>query len=306
MGEIAAAEDRPHYPAPGAKWLESYWFGFIDPRTRLSMVSLIGFNQAESRSRLWLHMFEDNRCTMTETQLDLPLAAPDGDSVTVGGFRLQFVADLREFAIAYSSVEACLDLRWLGTSDAKATTGGRPFPGQTAQEPHGHSEQAGMVSGAVRIGDRSYDLHDAYGWRDHLWGHAITDGWSEMGWWAWLVGTTQDRRLSFNISSHVFPDGRAGHYGFMFVDGKVHKTLVHECAVETDSGGRHPLACSMRWTDSDDGVDYVADGEIYGPLHVEEPVSGNRVCIINDAPSHFRVNGKAAYGTIEMGAVWPV
>ncbi|HEX3802003.1 MAG TPA: hypothetical protein VHV75_04105 [Solirubrobacteraceae bacterium] len=304
MGEITMAEDRVHYPWPGTNWIESYWFGFVDPEQRIGLVSLIGFNPGQSRSRLWVHIFEGDRCTVTETQLDLPLAVPDGAVVQVGAYRLEFVEDLQEFAISYNDADAALDLRWTGSSEVKGTTGGRPFPGQIEADPHGHSEQAGTVSGSLRVGERSYTVNDAYGWRDHLWGHAITDGWSEMGWWAWLVGSTEDRRLSFNVTSHRFLDGRTGNYGFMFVDGKVNRIWVDDCTMKTDESGKHPTACDIRFTNRDTGIGYLVHGETLGPLFMQEPVPAGGVCVINDAPSRFMVNDQVAYGTIEMGNVW--
>jgi hypothetical protein len=306
MSEITAAEDRVHHPWPGTNWIESLWFGFVDPEQGVSLVSLIGFNPGENRSRLWLHIFEGDACTVTETQLDLPLAVPEGNVVTVGAYRLEFVEDLREFAIRYESGDAELDIRWTGNTDIKATTGsGRPFPGQTVEDPHGHSEQGGFVSGTVRVGDRDYSIDEAYGWRDHLWGHAVSDGWSEMGWWAWLIGTTEDRKLAFNVTSHRFPDGRTGNYGFMFLDGSMRRVWVDECTLETDETGRHATACDIRFKDRENGTEYAVRGDTFGPLFVEEPVPGGGVCVINDAPSRFTINDQIAYGTIEMGNVWP-
>lgn len=304
MMEITVQEDRIHHPWPGTNWIESFWWGFTDPERKLGLVSLIGFNPGQNRSRLWLHLFEGDHCTVTVTELDLPLAVPDGDSVDVGGYKVQFLDDLKTFGLQYDTDEATLDLRWTGTTDVKSTTGnGRPFPGQTEEDPHGHSEQAGVVSGTVRIGDRNYELSDVFGWRDHLWGHAVSDGWSEMGWWAWLVGSTADRKVCFNVTSHRFLDGREGNYGFMFLDGKVRKLWVDACTLDTDATGRHPTGCDIRFKDREDGTEYVVRGDTFGPLFVEEPVEGG-VCIINDAPSRFTINGQEGFGTIELGNVW--
>lgn len=304
MGEVTAAEDRVHHPWPGSDWIESYWFGFVEPERKLGLVSLLGFNPGENRSRLWLRIFEGDHCTVVETPLDLPLAVPEGNTITVGAYRLEFTEDLRTFTLSYDTPEAAFDLVWAGSTEVKGTTGGRPFPGQTEADPHGHSEQAGAVTGSLRVADREYEISDAYGWRDHLWGHAVSDGWSEMGWWAWLIGTTEDRRLSFNVTSHRFPDGRSGNYGFMFVDGQVNRIWVDDCRLETDETGRHAKACDIRFKNRETDTEYVVRGEWFGPLFMEEPVPSGGVCLINDAPSRFQINDQVAYGTIEMGNVW--
>lgn len=298
--EVAAAEDWVHHPPPGDHWLESFWFGFYDAEKRVGMVSLIGFNAVGERSRLWLLMVEGDAVTVDATDLRLPLAIPDGKAVEVGGYRVEVIDDMARYKLSFESEATAFELEWKATSAVKSTPGTRPFPGQREQGPHGHSEQAGVIGGTLRIGENEYEVDDSPAWRDHLWGHAISDGWSEMGWWTWITGTTVDGKESFNVSAHRFPDGREGFYGFMFVDGEISPLHVDRCEVAKSPSGRHPVSCEVSWADTARGRRYELTGEIIAPLYVEEPVPGG-TCIINDPPCAFRLNGQDAYGTLEMG-----
>jgi hypothetical protein len=302
--ELPVPDDWIHWPPPGESWLESFWFGFYDPALAVAMVALIGFNARGERSRLWLLLVEDGTVSVDATDLNLPLAAPRGHSVNVGGLCVELVCQSERYRLFYEADNVRFDLSWHARTPVKLTTGGRPFPGQLDKQPRGHSEQAGTVDGELRIAQRSYHIAGAPAWRDHLWGHAVSDGWSEMGEWTWFTGTTESGDLSFNISSHRFPDGRRGLYGFVFRDGAFRKVVVSRCDVETGDSGRRPQSCSVAWQESDSGIEYEMTGEALAPLWVVEPLAAG-VCLVNDPPARFRINGEVAYGTMELGKILP-
>jgi hypothetical protein len=79
-----------------------------------------------------------------------------------------------------------------------------------------HWEQIGKVNGTVRIGEKTYQIRNMIGQRDHTYG--VRD-WTGVGDWLYYVVWFSEN-LAINPAAIIADDGRISTGGFLFENGK--------------------------------------------------------------------------------------
>lgn len=92
-----------------------------------------------------------------------------------------------------------------------------PDVASTSSDPHGHPESAGRVEGRVRIGDRTIEIENGIGYRDHGYGpRVITPPFRSARWHAGTVGEA----LSYSLVTAHSAAGEFSRFGWIMRDGE--------------------------------------------------------------------------------------
>ena len=114
-----------------------------------------------------------------------------------------------------------------------------------------HIEASGKVNGTVTLGDKTYQISDAIGLRDHSWGTRVWENMRSHRWTPAIFG----RDLSFLALSWYAADGSLAKVGYLVRDGEIivpAKIDIHSFCAEdglTHHGGVSRLT--------------MPDGEVY-------------------------------------------
>ncbi len=169
-----------------AAWSESYYFNFIDPESRIGMFTRMGFRPGSGwADALHVIYLGGQRVAFTYGRRDIgkDLSAYDGD-LTAGALTLRCVETFKQWCIEYNGpAQDIADAEILltrskarpegwftpATLEMDVTFDCTTDPHYAARGEHGHFEQAGRVSGEIRLGEERFSVA-GYGVRDKSWG----------------------------------------------------------------------------------------------------------------------------------------
>ena len=172
-------------------WSESYYFNFVDPKSKLGMFTRMGFRPGDGwADALHVLYLEGRRVAFTYGRRDIgaDLSVYDGDLV-VGGLALRCIEPHKEWEISFdgpaqdiADAAVLLERSKLRPEGwYKPATLNMQLTFRCLSEPHltrsddastgafGHFEQSGHLTGTVRLGDVEWTV-DGYGVRDKSWG----------------------------------------------------------------------------------------------------------------------------------------
>ena len=212
--------DLPHKPDDHPDWHESWVLLFRDPDT-----GLVGFlrtgsyvNQGTTQTHWGMALPDGTR--FRRHLLDRKLQPGDRTDTTASSGTMKFSIPNMEYCrFEGSDPDAEADLRiydWFPSQEWDVIGGdhhGMAISG------HGHPESAGRVEGRVRIGDRTIDIKNGIGYRDHGYGPRTHTIFRSARWCAGTVGP----QLSYSLVSMHAADGSFSKFGWLMRDGKREK-----------------------------------------------------------------------------------
>jgi hypothetical protein len=173
-GTITPRDDYLHEPSDNYLWNESSWFSFRVPEREIN-----GFVHTSHWANLnqtvaGIAVYDGSGADVYDC-LHYDYGAPTSMTPTTGteafdyttstGLTMKCVEPLHRFAISYDRNGCELDLRWESAMDP--FNAGFP-PGSEGWGPN-HYEQAGRMTGTLRIGGEEYAVECGSN-RDHSWG----------------------------------------------------------------------------------------------------------------------------------------
>jgi hypothetical protein len=176
------ADEYPHPIREDSAWSESYYFYFVDPKTRVSAFTRMGFRSNEGwADGLNAVYFNGRRVAFCYGRRELP----KGDqNLKVGGLEASLKEPFRLWSVSYEGAAQDIpDGRtlvaprkdrpqgWFSTANVSMqvdfTGVGNPYYFWRGE--HGHFEQVCEIKGDLRIGDETHEIK-AWGLRDKSWG----------------------------------------------------------------------------------------------------------------------------------------
>jgi hypothetical protein len=154
-----------------------------------------------------------------------------------------------------------------------------------------HYEQAGTVTGSIKIGNRGINFSGS-GHRDHSWGPR---DWTIPTTWTWLTGQFGDA-LAFNLNRMVIRSIDIFN-GFITRDGKNYQLRRATLQTEFEEDGLTQR--NIRFTLEDSGgfkLDVGGGALTVAPLQLE---SGTKRTLINEALTEYRLGDLRGYGISE-------
>jgi hypothetical protein len=215
-------------------------------------------------------------------------ASMNFDDWKVGGFHLRQDLKLKTAQVQFESSRAGLDLRFEALHPAYAY-GFHP-DGCPQYAATNRLEQAGRMSGVLRIGDRKIPFNTT-GPRDHSWG---TRDWLASQHWKWLHAQAE------GICVHAWQInvyGRTDLRGYVFRDGRMAEVTAIETDFEAD-GQWHQTSIESLVHDSAGRVTRVS-----GKFFAVFPFPPGPQTMLNEGAMTCEIEGKPGVGWVEMQ--WP-
>ena len=250
-GTVDPADEARHEPDTADQlWNESWYFDFATADGRLGGYVRIGLYPNLGTTWYWAYLVGEGRRLVAVRDHDVPV--PKGPSLELRAEGLwaetvcetaneHWSVNLEAFAVALDDpadayrgergdrVGLGLDLEWVEAAPAQMSTGLPRY------------EQACAVQGEVLVGDERIRV-DAFGERDHSWGHR--DWWTMP--WCWTAGRLDDGTAFHAFRPLIdipFASGFVAHVG-----GDV--ANVDHFAVDTDLGAEGlPVSATMELAD---------------------------------------------------------
>jgi len=277
-------------------WNESYYFNLYDPKEDVTVFMRIGNKPNRDEKSLFLFVMEKDRICGFRNAVPC-----DENKTECSG--LKFTENSSSWHISYQgplfdtavkepvSIVSALDLEWVPVNpvmdyhdcvDAK----GAALSAQTASE---HFEQFGLVTGTVKVGDRTYSVK-ATGERDKSEG--VRD-WGSSKMWMWL-NSVYGEDLGFNATklSMQIADVDAG-----FVGTKDCNDPVVKIGIDLEYDGNIPKSYKMKMTGKS-GKQYDVEAKIirYALL----PMTGSKDMMLIESISETVMDGRTGYGIAEF------
>ncbi|MBU2489638.1 MAG: hypothetical protein KKA60_09630 [Proteobacteria bacterium] len=177
--------EQPHRPEPDPAWQESWYFNFFDLSAGICGLCRIGYRPAAGRADGLFLAAVDGRPAVLYPAI--------GRRISSSGVRVSDARNLAAGSLAFSCKEALASWELsLHTRQVDAKMSFTPFTpayfypppsaGEGKSAAHDHYEQAGRVSGGLRVG-RTVRQINGMGQRDHSWGPR---NWAGVGSWTWI------------------------------------------------------------------------------------------------------------------------
>jgi hypothetical protein len=223
--------DLPHAVGKHPLWQESWVLVFRDRKT-----NCVGFlrtgsyaNQGTTQTHWGMSLPDGTR--FRRHLLDRKLQAGDRTDTTASSGTMKFsIPNLEYCRFEAKDADAEADLRiydFFPSQMWDLIGSSRTFDGDHSgktKDSHGHPESAGRIEGRVRIGDRTIDIENGIGYREHGWGPRV-------------IGTTPPEffrsgranfgtvgpELSFSLLTSHAADGGYHKMGFVMRNGKREK-----------------------------------------------------------------------------------
>ena len=236
-------------PEPGFN--ESMYANFVAPDGALAGFLRLGNRANEGIGEMTTCLYlPDGRVAFTFRRP----AVTTNEALDAGGMRFEVVEPFAELRVAYRGPVLLLDDPWrlldpgaafsegpVVEAEVRLTCGGlsTPFggepdrPAEAAGEEfaRGHYEQLVAVTGAVRVGDASWEL-GGLGLRDHSWGPR---SWQAPWYYRWLTGNVGEG-FGFMGSHIARRQGDGLRTGFVWEEGRLHP--CHDVRIRTTREGR--------------------------------------------------------------------
>jgi hypothetical protein len=300
-------------------WNESYYFVFYDKEQRIGGMSRVGFKPNKPEGMTFLFLFLPDGSVATFHATDECLGYPEflrvegmvHECKEDGKWRYRFEGQLiivenpetlpearQKPELIADIVEGALDLEFNAINDTyeysehmapESLERGK----KTGDE---HWEQIAIINGKVRIGERTYEIRDAMGQRDHT--HGIRDWTGVRNWFYFVVWFNQ--QLAINPAAVVGEDGGLGTGGFLFRNGEnIPLTSIRILTHEIRSDDRFPIQTEMELVDAN-GEKHIlkaAPGPIIPVPFTDE---NGRTSILIQSFGSFELNGfKGGFGSYE-------
>lgn len=294
-------------------WRESYYFDFYDPESDLAYFSSIGnrMNKGNMGSVVAL-VWGD------ETYVRKDYSHPtENEAIHVSGllyeaetpneeWRIRHLGQINEFEPESDAMRMSpdefpsrdhplytldMDISFEGLHDPQYYE-----PDEDARELfsnlyHGHSDQGGIVTGEVTIGDRTVEI-DGVGERDHSWG--IRD-WRDPDGWQW-ISAIFDRDTAVNFW-RVNRDDATAVEGYLHLGGE--SRPVEEVTIDTAFRDDEVTQDSFE-VDVTDEADrrftFSASALTVVPVDFEYE---SEVTTIRRTPTRYEADGERGYGWSE-------
>jgi hypothetical protein len=127
-----------------------------------------------------------------------------------------------------------------------------------------HLEQFGSLTGTLRVGERSWEISAAPGFRDHSWGPRVWESAPDQD---FVTVYLDDGRRVATIANRI--DGSESFHGIWFEPGDLTPTSIDRYELRTRYAGG-PQAEAVGWTFGAGGREIRVDGDVVGflPLRV--------------------------------------
>ena len=285
MTTITRDDRRRHSPGPDAKpnWQESFYLGWCDLAQGLAGAHHISLAPNGS-SHVWSWLLADGKVVARSQQHDLPLTEDDLEDLRLGSLHVRAGETLRDVLLKAAFENADADLTFRAISD--------PVEVNLNQDDtilaERHYEAMGMVSGRVRIGERTIDL-DAVGWHDHSWGAREFKSNPSHRWIFAVFGDD----LAFSVFSFVTGQRRAS-FGWVLDRGQVYPVKSTKFHARVDDDGMSPEGCDVEvFTQGARG--YRVRGEAQA-----HALMGGKGWFGVDAITRFECGGRLGQGFLEI------
>lgn len=316
------ADEYPHQILGESAWSESYYFYFVDPKTRVSAFTRMGFRSNEGwADGLNAVYLEGRRVAFCYARRD----SPKGDqSLSVGGLELSLKEPFRSWSVAYEGATQDIpDGRILVTPRKSRPEGwfnpanlsmrvnyvgiGDPF--YFWRGDHGHFEQVCEIQGDLRIGDETHSIN-AWGLRDKSWGprtwQSSTSKTSAPDaprksdqpptFTIWLTATF-GADLAFAVTCVRGSDGALRGQGFLQREQKNIPLLNAE--IESDYEPNSVLQQAFRMSGvAADGTKFKTDGIVFTVCPTKIAMPGGAT-LVNEGVAEFHHEGRTGFGIAE-------
>lgn len=236
---LGPEDEGMHLLGPETNFNESMYVNLFDASTGLGGFFRLGNRANEGRAELTVCLFLPDGTVAFAFQRP---AISDNDALDAGGLSFTITEPFRSLTVRFSGeallladplamadpksayaasprVPVEVELDYLGTSPM---LGGEPVTEQTGEPVHdgdfatGHYEQHVVSTGRVVVGERSYEVTEGVGLRDHSWGPRH---WQSPWWYRWLTGNL-GVDAGFVASVIARRDGTRTIGGVVFRDGR--------------------------------------------------------------------------------------
>lgn len=233
------SDEKMHAIGDDPAWSESYYFNFIDPKTRVGMFTRMGFRPGSGwADALHVIYLDGKRVAFTYGRRDIgtDLSEYDGD-LAAGDLTLTCVYPHKQWRVTYDGPAQDVPNAEILLERSKSRPQGWFTPARLKMdvvfdcltEPHyaasgerGHFEQSGHVTGTISVGDESWQV-DGYGVRDKSWGPRD-----------WGAGS----RSGDSGAKAVVPDGPAPFVNWFSMNFGDHAAMGGSCFRHADGGIR--------------------------------------------------------------------
>ncbi len=305
-------------------WSESYYFNFVDPDTGIGMFTRMGFRPGSGwADALHVVYLGGKRVAFTYGRRDIEqnLSAYDGD-LNAGDLTIRCVEPFKQWRISYHGpaqdiADAQVLLRrskeraegWFTPAvlDMDLTFACTTDPHYAGQGEHGHFEQAGRVSGEIRLGDQQFNVA-GFGVRDKSWGPRDWGAGSQSGtsaaqpasgpapfvnWFSMNFGES----VALGGSCFREPGGTLRGKGWMLRDNVAVdlKDITVESTYQTDSIVHESVVLQAK-TAQDEQLRI--EGDVLSVCPTKIPFPGGAI-FVNEGLTRFRWGDLDGYGIAE-------
>ena len=304
-------------------WSESYYFNFVDPTTGIGMFTRMGFRPGSGwADGLHVVYLPGKRVAFTYGRRDIgkDLSQYDGD-LAAGNLKITCDEPHKTWRVAYQGpAQDIEDARILLTRskarpdgwftpaelDMQVTFACTTDPHFAARGEHSHFEQAGHVTGEIRLGEETFSV-DGYGVRDKSWGPRDWGAGSQGGgdatpnegpapfvnWFSMNFGAD----TALGGSCFRGADGTLRGQGWMLRDNQsvALEEVTIATAYETDSIIHESVILEARTAD---GEHIEMQGQVLSVCPTKIPFPGGAI-FVNEGLTEFSWGERTGYGIAE-------
>lgn len=233
-------EPLTHLPtSENLEWNESYYFVFYDKDHKIGGMSRIGFKPNKKEGMTFFFLFLPNGSVAAFHANDDTGHYPDTlrvenvehKCIEDGKWKYSFEGPMlifnnpEDFAKVKENPEVINDLVG-GKIDLMYEAHNKTYEYAENMTPEAlaigkktgdvHWEQIGKITGVIKVGERSFEINQCIGQRDHT--HGVRD-WTGIDNWFYFVIWFDDN-LALNPAAVFLDDGRIGPGGFIFKNGE--------------------------------------------------------------------------------------
>lgn len=302
-------DEFPHPIGDDPAWSESYYFNFVDPKSKIAMFTRMGFRANDGwADGLHVVYLGGDRVAFTYGRRTIE---KDDQELSVGGLTLHRGEPFKNWRIEYDGpaqdiADASIMITpskerpegWFTPATLKMEIDFESLidPHYANQGAHGHFEQTGKASGTITIGDETFEV-SGYGVRDKSWGprswRPRASGESKgsakpagprpfVNWFSMTFGD----EAAIGCSCFDTGNGMRGE-GWILKDGEVMdlKDIEITSTYKPDS----ILHDTLRFTGkAADGTDIVIDGKVLTICPTKVPAPGGAT-FINEGLATFKM-----------------
>ncbi len=317
-------DEHPHPIRGESAWSESYYFYFVDPKTRIGAFTRMGFRSNEGwADGLHAVYLDGRRVAFCYARRDLTKGE---QNLNVGGLHLSLKEPFRRWLISYEGATQDISDGRLLVTPRKDRPQGWFKPGNLSMQvdfegvggpfyfwrgEHGHFEQVGEINGQLRIDGETHQIH-AWGLRDKSWGPRTWQSTQSAGttpggapartsnepptFAIWLTSTF-GADLAFAVTCGSASDGAIRGQGFL-QRNRVNIPLL-DAVIESDYEPDSVLHKSFRMTGTaEDGTRIKTSGIVFTVCPTKIAMPGG-VTLVNEGVAEFDLDGRKGFGIAE-------